>query len=147
LAAVEALGVSTEKDLHAVARVLGHLGGVHSGVQPRGERGVAKVVQGDARVARRPRQAGASGLPATSGSRSRPNQRHCTLGPWREQWCAQDGPLLAIRRADNGTWELPGGVLDPEEGVAREAWEETGLRVEVDELTGVYKNTTGGPCG
>lgn len=24
----------------------------------------------------------------------------------------EDGRLLAIRRADNGTWELPGGVLE-----------------------------------
>lgn len=60
----------------------------------------------------------------------------------------EDGRLLAIRRADNGTWELPGGVLElteaPEKGVAREVLEETGIRVEVDELTGVYKNTTRG---
>ncbi|MDV9187088.1 NUDIX domain-containing protein [Streptomyces sp. SR27] len=60
----------------------------------------------------------------------------------------EDGRLLAIRRADNGTWELPGGVLElaeaPEEGVAREVWEETGIRVQVEELTGVYKNTTRG---
>ncbi|WP_435969578.1 NUDIX hydrolase [Streptomyces sp. Qhu_M48] len=60
----------------------------------------------------------------------------------------EDGRLLAIRRADNGTWELPGGVLElaeaPEQGVAREVWEETGIRVEVEELTGVYKNTTRG---
>ncbi|MER6146563.1 NUDIX hydrolase [Streptomyces hirsutus] len=60
----------------------------------------------------------------------------------------EDGRLLAIRRADNGTWELPGGVLElsesPEDGVAREVWEETGIHVEVDELTGVYKNTTRG---
>ncbi|WP_256113051.1 NUDIX hydrolase [Streptomyces coelicoflavus] len=54
----------------------------------------------------------------------------------------EDGRLLAIRRADNGTWELLGGVLElnetPEAGVARE------VHVEVDELTGVYKNTTRG---
>ncbi|WP_405955835.1 NUDIX hydrolase [Streptomyces phaeochromogenes] len=60
----------------------------------------------------------------------------------------EDGRLLAIRRADNGTWELPGGVLElseaPETGVAREVFEETGIHVEVDELTGVYKNTTRG---
>ncbi|MFI6726640.1 NUDIX hydrolase [Streptomyces atratus] len=60
----------------------------------------------------------------------------------------EDGRLLAIRRADNGTWELPGGILElteaPEAGVAREVLEETGIRVEVDELTGVYKNTTRG---
>ncbi|MYQ88126.1 MULTISPECIES: NUDIX hydrolase [unclassified Streptomyces] len=60
----------------------------------------------------------------------------------------EDGHLLAIRRADNGTWELPGGVLEldetPEAGVVREVLEETGIHVEVDELTGVYKNTTRG---
>ncbi|MBA5226031.1 MULTISPECIES: NUDIX hydrolase [Streptomyces] len=60
----------------------------------------------------------------------------------------EDGRLLAIRRADNGTWELPGGILEldetPEAGVAREVLEETGIHVEVDELTGVYKNMTRG---
>ncbi|MDQ0942529.1 NUDIX hydrolase [Streptomyces sp. V1I1] len=60
----------------------------------------------------------------------------------------EDGRLLAIRRADNGTWELPGGVLElsesPEAGVSREVLEETGIHVEVDELSGVYKNTTRG---
>ncbi|MDA8370633.1 MAG: NUDIX domain-containing protein [Nocardiopsaceae bacterium] len=60
----------------------------------------------------------------------------------------EDGRLLAIRRRDNGTWELPGGVLEiaeaPEDGVTREVWEETGIHVEVDQLTGVYKNTTRG---
>ncbi|MEU9653431.1 NUDIX domain-containing protein [Streptomyces sp. NPDC048110] len=47
-----------------------------------------------------------------------------------------------------GRRELPGGALElnetPEAGVAREVWEETGIHVEVDELTGVYKNTTRG---
>ncbi|WP_424861553.1 NUDIX hydrolase [Streptomyces sp. MMS24-I29] len=60
----------------------------------------------------------------------------------------EDGRLLAIRRADNGTWELPGGILEldetPEAGVAREVLEETGIRTEVDELTGVYKNLARG---
>ncbi|MFJ9941573.1 NUDIX hydrolase [Streptomyces erythrochromogenes] len=60
----------------------------------------------------------------------------------------EDGRLLAIRRADNGTWELPGGVLEltesPEAGVRREVLEETGIEVQVQELTGVYKNTTRG---
>ncbi|MFD3570242.1 NUDIX hydrolase [Streptomyces sp. NPDC058667] len=60
----------------------------------------------------------------------------------------EDGRLLAIRRADNGTWELPGGVLElteaPEAGVVREVWEETGIQVQVEELTGVYKNTMRG---
>ncbi|MGY4389576.1 NUDIX hydrolase [Streptomyces sp. TE12347] len=60
----------------------------------------------------------------------------------------EDGRLLAIRRADNGTWELPGGVLEltesPEAGARREVLEETGIEVQVQELTGVYKNTTRG---
>ncbi|MGY4276971.1 hypothetical protein ACVILE_003151 [Streptomyces sp. M18.1] len=30
----------------------------------------------------------------------------------------------------------------PEAGIACQVWEETGIHVEVDELTGVYKNTT-----
>lgn len=56
----------------------------------------------------------------------------------------EDGRVLVIRRADNGTWEPPGGVLEvdesPEAGVAREVWEETGIRIEVEQLSGVYKN-------
>ncbi|MFI9118817.1 NUDIX hydrolase [Streptomyces bikiniensis] len=56
----------------------------------------------------------------------------------------EDGRILAIQRADNGTWEPPGGVLElnehPEQGAAREVFEETGVRVEVERLTGVYKN-------
>lgn len=59
-----------------------------------------------------------------------------------------DGRFLAIQRADNGQWELPGGVLEldesPEEGVRREVYEETGVRVEVDQLSGLYKNMARG---
>jgi ADP-ribose pyrophosphatase YjhB (NUDIX family) len=55
-----------------------------------------------------------------------------------------DGRILAIRRADNGAWEPPGGVLelheDPQTGVVREVLEETGIKVNVRQLTGVYKN-------
>ncbi|MGW3913967.1 NUDIX hydrolase [Streptomyces sp. NPDC005070] len=57
-----------------------------------------------------------------------------------------DGRVLAIRRADKGAWEPPGGFLEldeePQTGVAREVLEETGIRVAVGELTGVYKNMT-----
>jgi ADP-ribose pyrophosphatase YjhB (NUDIX family) len=56
----------------------------------------------------------------------------------------EDGKVLAIRRADNGTWEPPGGVLEKsetvEDGVRREVYEETGVKVHVERLTGVYKN-------
>lgn len=44
-----------------------------------------------------------------------------------------DGWLLAIQRADKGTWELPGGVLEleetPQKGVRPEVPEETTLHV------------------
>jgi 8-oxo-dGTP diphosphatase len=55
-----------------------------------------------------------------------------------------EGRFLAIRRADNGAWEPPGGVLELDEsievGLVREVEEETGLQVEPMALTGVYKN-------
>ncbi|MFN8069899.1 MAG: NUDIX hydrolase [Mycolicibacterium insubricum] len=60
----------------------------------------------------------------------------------------EDGRVLVIRRDDNGHWEAPGGVLELDEsfedGVRREVLEETGLKVEVERLTGVYKNLTHG---
>ncbi|MFI8402773.1 NUDIX domain-containing protein [Streptomyces sp. NPDC085463] len=60
----------------------------------------------------------------------------------------ENGRLSAIRRADNGTWELPGGVLEvdetPQAGVVREVLEETGVRVEAQQLTGVHKNMARG---
>ncbi|MFF4216397.1 NUDIX hydrolase [Streptomyces nondiastaticus] len=60
----------------------------------------------------------------------------------------EDGRVLVIRRADNGRWEPPGGVLElsesPEAGARREVLEETGIEVEVQRLTGVYKNMARG---
>lgn len=56
------------------------------------------------------------------------------------------GRVLLVRRRDNGEWQAPGGVLESDEtfesGVAREVLEETGVLVEVERLTGVYKNLT-----
>lgn len=52
--------------------------------------------------------------------------------------------ILVIRRRDNGRWEPPGGVLEPDEtveqGVIREVLEETGVTVRVGALSGVYQN-------
>lgn len=51
---------------------------------------------------------------------------------------------LLIQRRDNGRWEAPGGVLERHEdilsGLRREVREETGLDVDPEALTGVYKN-------
>ncbi|GAA4775009.1 NUDIX domain-containing protein [Actinomycetospora chlora] len=58
------------------------------------------------------------------------------------------GRVLLVRRRDNGQWQAPGGVLELEErfegGVVREVLEETGVRVEVERLSGVYKNLSKG---
>jgi 8-oxo-dGTP diphosphatase len=56
----------------------------------------------------------------------------------------EDGHVLAIRRADNGQWQIPGGILEQDEtieaGLAREVREETGLVVKVIGLSGIYKH-------
>ncbi len=52
--------------------------------------------------------------------------------------------VLLTRRTDNRLWCIPGGALESGESVAeacmREVWEETGLRVEIVRLAGVYSN-------
>jgi 8-oxo-dGTP pyrophosphatase MutT (NUDIX family) len=56
----------------------------------------------------------------------------------------EDGAVLLIRRTDNGNWALPGGAIEMNESVAgaaiRETFEETGIRVEVTGLLGVYSD-------
>ena len=58
------------------------------------------------------------------------------------------GRALVIRRVDTGAWEPPGGVLELDEtihdGLRREIREETGLEVQPERLTGVYKNMSRG---
>ncbi|MDP4507018.1 NUDIX hydrolase [Nonomuraea turcica] len=58
------------------------------------------------------------------------------------------GRALLTRRADNGEWQAPGGILQIGEtimqGVCREVSEETGLIVEPLALTGIYKNMARG---
>lgn len=53
-----------------------------------------------------------------------------------------DGRILLVKRADDGTWGLPGGFVDPgespEETAVRETREETGLDVRTTDLVGVY---------
>ncbi|MBX3002020.1 MAG: NUDIX hydrolase N-terminal domain-containing protein [Caldilineaceae bacterium] len=54
----------------------------------------------------------------------------------------EDGRILLIQRADNSRWALPGGACEVGEtaatGAAREAWEETGCVVEIDQLIGLF---------
>jgi 8-oxo-dGTP diphosphatase len=58
------------------------------------------------------------------------------------------GHALLIQRRDNHHWEPPGGVLELaesiEDGLRREVREETGLDIEPDTLSGVYKNMNRG---
>lgn len=56
----------------------------------------------------------------------------------------RENQFLVVQRRDNGKWEPPGGVLELDEsfeqGVCREVLEETGVHINVESLTGVYKN-------
>ncbi|MFQ5967343.1 MAG: NUDIX hydrolase [Acidimicrobiia bacterium] len=60
-------------------------------------------------------------------------------------YSVRDGSLLLAQIApgedDAGHWTLPGGGLDwgehPEDGLARELWEETGLRGTIEDLLGI----------
>lgn len=52
--------------------------------------------------------------------------------------------ILLMRRSDNGHWGLPGGFVEVGESVAeaarREVLEETGWKVEIGALIGVYSD-------
>ncbi|GAA2409709.1 NUDIX domain-containing protein [Streptomyces pulveraceus] len=52
------------------------------------------------------------------------------------------GRVLMIQRSDNGRWALPGGGHDVGESISdtvvREVWEETGIKAEVIDVSGIY---------
>ena len=58
-----------------------------------------------------------------------------------------EGRLLLVERADDGTWGLPSGYVDPGESPAetavRETREETGAEIEVVDLVDVYYRPPG----
>lgn len=66
----------------------------------------------------------------------------------------RDGRVLLTRRAVEpcrGMWDVPGGFVepdeDPQDAVRRELREETGLRIEVERLLGIYPDRYGdGPA-
>lgn len=62
----------------------------------------------------------------------------------------REGRLLLVRRERapfKGWWDIPGGFLEqdehPRRGAVREAREETGLRIALDGLLGVYHDRYG----
>ncbi len=60
---------------------------------------------------------------------------------WRQQDRCE---LLLMQRSDNAHWGIPGGFVEPGESitqaVAREVAEETGVRIAVGRLVGVYSD-------
>ena len=61
------------------------------------------------------------------------------------------GRILLARRADNGRWTLPGGIVDPGEqpsdAALREIREETGVDAEIERLGGVALHPATYPNG
>ena len=72
----------------------------------------------------------------------RSNPAHVSPGLGAEAVVARDGRLLLIRRADNGLWALPGGLVDvgetPAQAALRELREEAGLSGRVTRLLGMF---------
>ena len=67
---------------------------------------------------------------------------------------SEEGHVLLIRRASDpyeGQWALPGGFVEVgetlEDAAARETEEETGLKVEIVRLVGVYSDPNRDPRG
>lgn len=58
-----------------------------------------------------------------------------------------NGEVLLQLRSDNQLWALPGGAIElgeePAEAVIREVWEETGLHVLPERISGVYGGHSG----
>ena len=57
----------------------------------------------------------------------------------------REGKILMVKRANQpgyGLWSIPGGYVDRgevvEEAAVREVWEETGLRVEILRMVGLF---------
>jgi 8-oxo-dGTP pyrophosphatase MutT (NUDIX family) len=59
----------------------------------------------------------------------------------------EQGRILLQHRAEDHTWGLPAGAIDPGEAPAqaliREVWEETGLKVVPERILGVFGGANG----
>ena len=59
----------------------------------------------------------------------------------------RDGNILLILREDFEVWGLPGGMVEPGESSAeaaiREVYEETGVKISLDKLCGIYNHQLG----
>jgi 8-oxo-dGTP diphosphatase len=59
--------------------------------------------------------------------------------------CNEQSHILLQQRSDNGNWNLPGGIIEPGEepadAIIREVFEETGLSVIPERISGVYGGT------
>ena len=57
---------------------------------------------------------------------------------------SERGHVLMVHKTDNDLWALPGGAMDVGESMAdavvREVKEETGIKVEVTGVVGIYSN-------
>ena len=56
----------------------------------------------------------------------------------------EKGRILLARRRDNSLWTIPGGAMEPGESIVdsaiREVEEETGVKVEITGLVGIYSS-------
>ena len=55
-----------------------------------------------------------------------------------------DRCILAVQRRDTGAWVTPGGLVESGESIVdatvREVFEETGVRIALGDLSGIYQN-------
>src|SRR3954453_5914256 len=65
-----------------------------------------------------------------------------SVKPSAAVFVVHDGKVLLTQRTDNGNWTMPSGAMDPGESLSetavRETLEETGIRVKLVGVVGIY---------